>query len=419
MTWLSLLALTLGVTTILISFLQLALAGYFRWSLLRPKVIAEDANEFSKLSKVSVIMAVRGCDESLENNLRALLSQQYDDYEVIVVIDNQLDPAWDLVANVGQKFDSNNRLRFFELANPSRDCSLKCSAIVQATTQLKRDCEVMVLVDSDVIPHVTWLRDAVRPLANPEVGVVTGSQWHDPSQHNAGSMLRSIWSAGAMVATTFNANPWAGTCAMRYSDVRRSGLIDKWRETVVDDGPIKPTISELGLRVHFEPRLVMINREPCSAINAGRYVTRMLTWSKIYEKTFVNTIVHAVATLLMFFAAIVTLMISLSLSNWQATAILLGTVLISNAVNLAALLIARGGVRETIRQREGRLQDWSFLDLAKAFLLLPVCQILHGVWTLKAAFARTAKWRDITYRLLANQRVQMVDYQPGTIKTAS
>lgn len=387
--------------------------GYFRWQLLRPwRRPPAKQLRVVRDKRVSVLMAVRGCDASLASNLRSLLDQDYDDYEVIVVVDHRLDPAWEVVERVGQLHDPEGRLSIYELENPSTTCGLKCSALIQATKKLRPDCEAVVLIDSDVVPHRQWIADAVAPLDDPSVGAVTGGQWHAPTRPTPGSLLRSLWTSGSIVATTINANPWAGTCAMRYEDLERCGLIAKWGVSVVDDGPIKAALAKHGLRVRFEPRLIMINRESCLVAGAGRYITRMLTWSRIYERTFLNTVGHA---LMMSGGAVASVLLAVAcFVAGQPTAGGLAAlmILLANALNLTAHLVARDGVRRVIAKRGAELPRLDARLAWRLFWLAPVCQAMHTAWTLQACLVRETVWREITYRLYPRQRVQMVAYRP-------
>ena len=235
--------------------------------------------------KAAVIMSVRGCDPSLRDSLLGVLNQVYGDYSVHVVVDHQTDQAWDFVHHLRSDHDPNNILTIHELRDPLETCSLKCHAIVQALENVSEDTKIIAFLDADVTPHPKWLSELTGPFRDPTVGAVTGNQWFEPDSFaSIGSLARSAWNAGSMVLTIIFRNPWAGSFAMRAEDVRRSGLVDTWKRSVVDDGPIRQAVNGLGLKIQFVPSMIMINREPCSFSYVNRWVTRMLTWSRLYEK---------------------------------------------------------------------------------------------------------------------------------------
>ncbi|TWU31976.1 glycosyltransferase [Novipirellula artificiosorum] len=409
------LSILVGSILLIWSLVHVGLVGFFSVIVVRNRLARSEKDTVThRHLKASVLMSLRGCDPCLSRNLKSLLHQAYDDFEIIVVVDSRDDPAWDLTQQVKSAEDTADRLRIFELQNPSTTCSLKCSSLIQATQQISPDSDVVVLIDADVVPHTNWLHDALRPLSDPKIGVVTGNQWFSPHRPDRGSLLRSIWNSGAMVASALNSNPWAGTCAMRVADLKRSGLIEKWNSSVVDDGPIKVAFARIGLQVFFEPRLIMVNRDQCTAAFVGRYVTRMLTWSRIYEKTFANTVVHAVAMFALLVISLMTFLVALLLRDEFAALLVGASMFVSNLLMFVGFRSAEHAVSHAIspRRNENQLEPMTWLKATWVFLLLPICQLAHVFWTIKAVFARQASWRNITYRLDSQQRVKMVAYQP-------
>jgi len=365
----------------------------------------------------TVLLSIRGCDPSLEKNLVGLLQQDYENYQIIAVVDHQSDEAWATTHHVKSEFDTENRLQIVELAEPRNSCSLKCSALVQAIESLSDDVEVVILVDADVVPHREWLLQATSPLADPYVGVVTGNQWFESSKPSTGSLLRSLWNAGALVPTAALANPWAGTCAMRLADVRKSGLLDTWKESIVDDGPIRKAFEPLQKQIVFNPELIMVNRENCTVDYVDKYVPRMLRWSRMFEKTFVNTFVHM---LLLVGSLLVTLGISIAAlftANWLCLAIGVPALLLNIIFNVVGYITVRSGIRR-IESRRDEIKHQHYLAflspgrILKLACLIPVCQVGFGIWTIKSIFLRRVAWRQITYEIKGRNDVRMIEYQP-------
>ncbi len=403
-----------GATLLVWSLVHFGFACFFRIIVVR-KSLGQSDWEFidENGGKVSVLLSLRGCDPFLVTTLKRLLEQTYRNFEIIAVIDSRQDPSWKVAEQIQSQHDHDNRFRILELVDPRSTCGLKCSSLVQATQHIADDSEFVVLIDADVVPYADWLKDVLRPLRDPRIGVVTGGQWFSPERPEWGSLMRSVWNSGAMVATAINGNPWAGTCAMRLSDLRRSGLVEKWTTSIVDDGPIKPVFGRLGLKVYFEPKLLMINRDQCSAKFAGTYVTRMLTWSRIFEKTFVNTVLHAVAMAGLWGAAALSFVVDALLGN--STVVFVGfALLLSNLLMFAGFGVIRQTVRDAISFRSGHdsIAAMTWGRSIRMFLLIPLCHFTHLVWTFRAIFARQAKWREITYRFLPRQSVEMVAYHP-------
>ena len=110
-------------------------------------------------------------------------------------------------------------------------CSLKSSALLQAVRGLPADIEVVAVVDADVVAPVWWLRELVRPFADPQVVMSGGLRWFLPEQTNCGSGIRRIWGAAAS-AQMYSLNiPRGGTlCLFNTSepDDEKTGVSLGW-----------------------------------------------------------------------------------------------------------------------------------------------------------------------------------------------
>ena len=363
--------------------------------------------------KAAVIMSVRGCDPSLGDSLLGVLNQDYPDYSVHLVIDHKTDQAWEFVHDLKSQHDQRDLLAIHELRDPPETCSLKCHAIVQAFEQVAADTQWVALLDADVTPHPQWLAELTGPLNDPNVGAVTGNQWFEPdAPASIGSLTRSAWNAGAMVLTIMFCNPWAGSFAMRFGDVRRSGLLETWKRSIVDDGPIRSAVNRLGLKIHFAPSLIMVNREPCTFAYVNRWVTRMLTWSRLYEKTYFVSVIHAVFSNSVMIANFAFLFIALGVQDWIAAAVAAGLLIVSGILSVAAFIAARSCAVHSCRLRGVDLPKLSFTRMAAVFSLVAVGQMIYGVSCLRALVVKQIKWRDITYQLTRHDDIKRLNYQP-------
>ena len=392
-----------------LALLQVAFALHFCFHIARQT----SDREHQPTGLATVLVSVRGCDPSLKQSLIRLLDQDYPDYEIQMVVDHCSDEAWRVVHEIKEEFDISSRLTIHEMREPLETCGLKCSSMIQAYEATNPDSKYIVLLDADVMPHPTWLSDVVRPLKDPNIGVVTGNQWFEANgSGNPGTLIRSLWNAGAIVPTAIHANPWAGTCAMRLEDFQAAGLDLIWRESVVDDGPIRAAFAPLGLKMHFEPSLIMVNRERCTFDYVGRYVTRMLTWSKLHEKTFVNTVVYAIISTFIFLAALTVLMVGLVQQQYPASLLAALAILLSSAFSMLAYLIVRNGVEHNTKKHNENLPKLSLGRIGAMVFLIPVTQLIFCISCAKAIVARQVQWREITYEVKGKSDVRMLQYQP-------
>ena len=401
-------AVVVSVLLVFAAFGHFVIAFYFRT---RVMLQAEQAVPQNDFGLASIILSVRGCDPGLKLTLIQLLRQDYENYEVHLVVDHRRDSAWEVVHEVQREYDENRRLTIHEMTRPLKTCGLKCSSLLQGVDNIHPNSKYLVLIDSDVTPHDSWLSQLIAPLNDKKTGVVTGNQWFEPDASNAGSLLRSLWNAGALVPTAIYSNPWAGTFAMRMRDVRRARLTKIWRKSIVDDGPIRQALKPLGLNIHFCPSLIMINREKCTFGFVNRYVTRMLTWSKMFEPTFLNTMIHCVGTVGLLLAAFGTLLFALLIGSWPAVAVVVAGLVTTSVLNTFSYFVVRNAVSNSanLDQPLPGVRPSRAIKLA---LLAPIACLIYGYSCLQATLQQQIQWRQITYELRGNSRVKMLGYRP-------
>ncbi len=116
--------------------------------------------------QVAVILCLRGADPSLTDCFAGLASQEYPKYDLHIVVDHPSDPALGVIRDY---YEGRVQPKIHTLSRPQENCSLKCSAILEAESKLPDEVEVIALIDADTIPDQHWLSDLIQPLSNPEI----------------------------------------------------------------------------------------------------------------------------------------------------------------------------------------------------------------------------------------------------------
>ena len=183
--------------------------------------------EAQEYPKAAIILCLRGADPFLDRCIRALLRQDYPDFEVRIVVDDEQDPAWGIVnQTLGEP--SASLVTAGQLKDPNNTCSLKCSSVAQAIEELDDSFEVVALLDADTIAHPTWLRELVTPLQDSDVGAATGNRWYMPDKPSLGSLVRYSWNAAAVVIMYWCKIAWGGTLAVKRTAIERADLLTHW-----------------------------------------------------------------------------------------------------------------------------------------------------------------------------------------------
>lgn len=383
---------------------HLAWAVWFRISL--PNSVSPNQSDFQP--HATVILSLRGRDPFVAQTIRNLLAQDYSNYELKIIVDSATDPVWESL----KEFEGHPRLKISILQSRLKTCSLKCSAIVQAIADISKKTEVIALVDADIAPSRSWLRRLVGPLKDPTVGVVTGNQWFSPKENRAGSIIRSLWNAAALLVTYLFKHTWAGSCAMRLSDVKESGLIDRWRKTIVDDGPIDGAMRKLSIKTVFIGDLITVNREECDVPFSIKYNSRMLTWSRIYEWGFVVTLLHMLFTVGMVVTALVTAGIELANGNFGIAGMLLAGLLSIQVLLFVAYLFTESTMRAINQEITAQITPMTIRRAAKFIALIPAALAVYSISAIKATFAKRIEWRNATYEIGHKWEVRLLDDQP-------
>jgi len=361
-----------------------------------------------------ILMSVRGADPTLSAAVKSLLNQDFREYRVCFVVDNEDDPAADVIRDVISQKDAK-RVVIRHLENPLQHCTLKCSAIAEGVEYIfEADPNVayVVMVDADSRPPANMMATLTGALhADPKTGLASGNQWFEPdAPSSAGAIVRSMWYAGGLFFSMLFNNPWAGAYAMRASDIRKTGLIEVWRESAVDDGPLKRLTAEHGLACVSLPSMIMVNRESCTLSYTTRWMTRILTWSRIHEPTFWLTAFQMCFATSLIVAIFGTLFWSIYSGN--------STLAIWTAVSIVASgimsVLAWTTVRRSVLDNSESASDLKAVSLPRSFaalLLVAVAQGVYAIACIKAIFAPSVCWRGINYSV-SRKGVSLQKYVP-------
>jgi GT2 family glycosyltransferase len=393
--------------------IQAAVALYFSSALLRSRVrLADD----SACPKVAVVLCLRGTDPFLADTIDAVLDQDYRRFDLRMVVDDRHDPAWRVAEEVVERRRANN-VRIEPLEARLDSCSLKCSSILQAVSRLDDSYQVVALLDADTIPHRTWLRELVAPLADNGVGAATGNRWYMPRPASWPGLIRCVWNAGAAPQMFLYNIAWGGTLAIKTEVFRQGDLLERWAHAFCEDTMLFRGLRPLGLRVVFVPSLMMINSENCSLSGFFRWVRRQLLTARLYHPGWLAVVAHGALTSLWPLAALVVGVVALASGEWQAAAWSLGGLACYEACLPLILWQMESAVRRIARRR-GQAVDWlahgAWLRCPPAIVLT---QFVYAAALFSSLFVRQVDWRGVHYRIDGPFRIRLIEYRPYQAET--
>jgi len=376
---------------------------------------------------VSVIVPFKGLDPYLDEHLHGLFEQDYPDYELLLVVDSTADPVYQALLDELTKYPHRNAQVLVAgpaSNNEGQKVHNQLHAIDHLIAQKNNppsDDPVWVFADSDAVPGSQWLADLVGPLSQTDrTGVTTGYRWLIPTPRpdDAGvtvwSHLASIINSSVACAyghDSFN-HAWGGSMAVRAQTALRGGLRDRLVGALCDDYQFSRMSRDLGLRIYFIPGCVVATPAGFDLRGLINFAHRQYLLTRVYApRLFLTSLVFTSLYVAGLVSAWGWLGISMAVGTqkawvWPAgvLAIVFGANQIRSSYRKLVVRRALGpdalsGFRSTLR-----LDRWA----------TPVWMTLHWLLVVRSAFGRKMRWRGITYRLLAPQRVEKLSNQPPT-----
>ncbi|HYV08447.1 MAG TPA: glycosyltransferase family 2 protein [Thermoplasmata archaeon] len=228
-----------------------------------------------------VILPVRGLDEGFDENVRAILSQSYPSYRLLVVTDDLEDPAAIRIREIAAGFP---RIRVDLVASEPNELRGKVNALRSALAYLSADDAVVVFADSDIRPARDWLRQLVQPLADSSVGVATGFRWYVPPRPTFWSLVRAEWN-GVSANVLFDPRrsfAWGGSCAVRQDRLEALRLRERWRGVLSDDLVLTQAVREAGLQIAYVPTALVATFEGATRVTCLEWCERQITMATLY-----------------------------------------------------------------------------------------------------------------------------------------
>jgi glycosyltransferase involved in cell wall biosynthesis len=356
--------------------------------------------------RVAVVLPTRGADLSLAHCLESLLDQDYPSYDIRIVVDSEVDPAWEIIRGVLARRPSAN-VKVALLEQRRETCSLKVSALLQALAGLDESCQAVALIDADVVAHPQWLRDLLAPMCDPKVGATSGVRWYISDSPKWGSLVRMAWGAAAATQMVAFGIPWGGSMAFRADLLRRSNLLEKWALCLCEDVLLEGVLREQSLRLDFVLTATMVNCESIDLVRCFWFLRRQLISVRLYHSRWPLVLAFGVGMPLAIIFAVNVIAALSTVEYWGAVAVA-GVLALCLTGLFSGTLWIDGALRGMARVRGETLPRLPW----KTILAVPLMQLVSLAALLSAAFARRVEWRGATYELLGPMKLHLVEYRP-------
>jgi cellulose synthase/poly-beta-1,6-N-acetylglucosamine synthase-like glycosyltransferase len=392
----------LGILLIGQSLLALIAALRFARYALRPHPPRQTRYQ----PKAVVIVPCRGVEHDFEENIHAILTQDYRDYEVVFVTESQNDPAHITLSRLLNQSRRSTPPAWMVVAGEARNQGQKvhnlCAAI-DTLNSIDRRVQALVFADSDARPGRNWLANLVAPLDDKQIGATTGYRWYAPStgkqnlSQTLASILLSLWNASALALLGERSGfAWGGSTAIRRENFDKIAVKKRWNGAASDDYVLTSAIHDHGQRIKFVPQCLVASHPEATFKSLLEFTTRQMRITRVYSPGVwrLACVTHSLYNLT-FWGGLAWLIASLlaGTPNHTLAALLAGVFLLGAVTN-----VTRAAVASHLLAGEG--ENTSKLWWAYS-LLGPVVSLIYFYNIIASAWSRRITWRGISYDLIS------------------
>ncbi len=197
------------VVLVFAGLLALDLHGY----LIKPE--KRQRRHLSYSPKALVILPMKGMDLTLNANLKSIKKQDYPNYKIVAVVDDEGDAALPVVKKLGISFTITKEV--------CKECSGKVNAILSALEySASYKPEIFVVADSDITVPGNWLSALADPLYDNSIGISTTFPKFVPYRGGFWSEAKMVWGfvGLSLLENDSTRFAWGGSMAFRR------GLVD-------------------------------------------------------------------------------------------------------------------------------------------------------------------------------------------------
>jgi ceramide glucosyltransferase len=353
---------------------------------------------------VALFAPCKGLDVDLEGNLSALLRQDYDNYEVVFIVESADDPACTAIrAAMAAHPLVPARVVVAGLAS---DTGQKVHNLRVATEYLSQRIKYLAFVDSDACPRPQWLRMLISRLNKPELGAVTGYRWFTPSRTTIANAL--VYSMNCAVVSLLTRNShyliWGGSWALRRDVFDAIGLHAAWKGTLSDDLVASRLMRESRLQVRFEPACVVSSPLNESFVQAMSFIRRQYLVTRLY--TFDWWLFSMLAAT---FSNLIWLG-NLAVLGWSlATGTPSPWIPFGVGLTLYLVTVVRGMLRQDLVKTYFPYWEQASRWIRRfAIWANPLVELSHWIGVLSSSVGRYVAWRGIRYHVVPGGQVRQI-----------
>jgi len=232
------------------------------------------------LPPISVLRPLCGCHEGLEENLRSFFAQDYPDFEVLLAVHRESDPAVAVAKKVMAEFSDKISVRLI-VTGDSPVPNAKSYSLGRLVREARH--ELLVMGDSDVRVPPDLLAHLAREMADPRVGLIT-CPYRAVSGPSVWSRMEAIGMntellGGVLVARMLEGMKFALGCtvAVRRAVLEEMGGFAYLQGFLAEDFVLGQRAAELGHEVVLSSAII---EHRIGSQSMGHNLNHRLRWAR-------------------------------------------------------------------------------------------------------------------------------------------
>jgi ceramide glucosyltransferase len=337
---------------------------------------------------ISVLKPLRGVDDDLEANLASFAAQDWPEFEVLLGLHDESDPAAPVARAAAARWPGS-----FRVVMQGAELGMNPKVSQLATLVPEARHSLLVISDSNVQVEPGYLAEIAARLEDPEVGLVT-HLIAGVGERSAGALLESLHLAGGVATGIAAAKRIAGrdvvmgkSMALRREDLAAMGGLEPVKDLLAEDYVIGQMVPRL-----LDKRVELASR-PVQNVVQDRTVVqffhRARRWA-VLQHALVGPWLYA-AQVIQNPVLFATLALAADPAPWTAAA-----------------WVAVAGARALLDGAAGSALRPGGFNPAQ-LMLVPVKDLLLGLAWIEGFFRRSVDWRGTRLRVLPGTRLARPD----------
>jgi len=190
---------------------------------------------------VSIILIVKNESKFINNSIKSILNQSFNNFEIIIVDDNSSDNTVGII-----KSFNDERIKLFITNNMSGYGNLRNFALDKSSGKY------VFFTDADCFVHYNWVSEALKKMKNENIVGVEGKTFYESR-------------SAVSVSDYFTYRTIPGgymTCNVAYSKeaILLAGCFDSKFQYVYEDRDLGVRIKKIGA-IYFEPNMLVFHQQ--------------------------------------------------------------------------------------------------------------------------------------------------------------